>query len=248
MKKYLKRDAKRWKRSSVLRVAIQMHQRRKRWKYGQSDRGPLWSCILLTLWTVCMISSFSGTVYGFAYYQRQLHKLQQLNRQVISQTTRIYDRNLIPLFEVYDNRKGGGRRTPITYNEIPQVMRDAIIAAEDHSFWTNSGIDPQGIIRSGLQFVKHNEILGGGSTITQQVVKNLTGNDALTLNRKVSEAALAISLTQHYPKWKIMEMYFNVAPFGSMDIGVEAAVEEYFHLLPSCGQDFKCIPESMTHC
>ncbi len=241
-KKLLNQEVKQWKRSPVVRIAMHMRQRRKRWKQMQSDRGHLWSCILLTICTLCIISSFSGMLYGFAYYQSQLQKLQQLNHQVISQTTHIYDRNLTPLFEVYDNRQGGGRRTPVTYDEIPQVMRDAIIAAEDHSFWTNSGIDPQGIIRSGLQFVKHNEILGGGSTITQQVVKNLTGNHALTLNRKIGEAALAIGLTQHYPKWKIMEMYFNVAPFGSMDIGVEAAVEEYFHLLPSCDQNFKCIP------
>jgi membrane peptidoglycan carboxypeptidase len=85
-------------------------------------------------------------------------------------------------------------------------------------------------------------VLGGGSTITQQLIKNLTKNDALTFNRKIAEATLAIGLTQHYPKWKIMEMYFNVAPFGSMDLGVEAAIEEYFHLLPSCNQDFKCTP------
>ncbi|HEY4034665.1 MAG TPA: transglycosylase domain-containing protein [Ktedonobacteraceae bacterium] len=241
-KKRLKLPAKRWKRSSTLRVAMQMHQRRERWKRTQSDAGHLWSSILLALWILCMIGSFSGTVYGFTYYQSQLQKLQQVDHRVISQTTRIDDRNLTPLFEVYDNREGGGRRTPVTYNEIPQVMRDALIAAEDHSFWTNSGIDPQGIVRSGLEFLEHSMVLGGGSTITQQVIKNLTGNDALTLNRKIGEAALAIGLTQHYPKWKIMEMYFNVAPFGSMDIGVEAATKEYFHLLPNCDQDFKCIP------
>jgi membrane peptidoglycan carboxypeptidase len=230
------------RRSHALRVAIQMRQRRVRWQRTQPDIGRIWSSILLGLWTLCMIGSSSATMYGFTYYQSQLQKLQELDYQAISQTTRIYDRNLTLLFEVYDNREGGGRRTPVSYDEIPQVMRDAMIAAEDHSFWTNTGIDPQGILRSSLQFLEHSVVLGGGSTITQQLIKNLTGNDAVTVNRKIGEAVLAIGLTQHYPKWKIMEMYFNVAPFGSMDLGVETAVEEYFHLLPSCDRNFKCMP------
>lgn len=233
---------KRSKRSHTLRVAMQMRQRRERWQHMQSAIGHMWSSIFFALWTFCMISSISGLLYGFTFYQSHVQKLQQLDHQAISQTTRIYDRNLALLFEVYDNREGGGRRTPISYDEIPQAMRDAIVAAEDHSFWTNAGIDPQGIVRSSLELLEHSMVMGGGSTITQQLIKNLTKNDALTLNRKIAEAALAIGLTQHYPKWKIMEMYFNVAPFGSMDLGVEAAVEEYFHLWPSCDQHFTCRP------
>ena len=89
-KESLKLHAKRWKRSPTLRIAMQMHQRRERWKRTQSDAGRLWSSILLALWILCMIGSFSGTVYGFTYYQSQLQKLQQVDHRVISQTTHIY--------------------------------------------------------------------------------------------------------------------------------------------------------------
>ncbi len=154
-KKNVYQRTTRWKRSHALRVVMQIHQRWQRWEGVRITHENGWFSILLVLWILCMIGSFAGTMYGCAYYQRQLSKLQGLAHQAISQTTRMYDRNLTPLFEVYDNRQGGGRRTPVSFDEIPQVMRDALIAAEDHSFWTNAGIDPQGILRSGLKLLEH---------------------------------------------------------------------------------------------
>ena len=85
-------------------------------------------------------------------------------------------------------------------------------------------------------------VVSGASTITQQLIKNLTNDTQVTLNRKITEATLAIGLTQQYPKEKILEMYFNVSPFGAENLGVEAAVEDYFHLNPQCDKNFKCIP------
>ncbi len=82
----------------------------------------------------------------------------------------------------------------------------------------------------------------GGSTITQQVIKNLTHDTQVTLQRKIPEAALAIGLTQQYPKWKILEMYFNISPFGAQELGVDAAAQDYFGLNPICDKNFKCIP------
>src|SRR5260370_7927349 len=62
------------------------------------------------------------------------------------------------------------------------------------------------------------------------------------MERKIPEAALAIGLTQQYPKWKILEMYLNVSPFGAKELGVEADVEDYFGLKPICNKNFNCIP------
>lgn len=226
-----------WKRSRIQRITMIMRKRRGR---GATH---IWHRIGIVFAVLVVVLSCSGIAYGYTYYQSQLPKVQQLALNTITQTTHIYDRNMNPLYNAYDNRPGGGRRTPVTYSEIPQVMQNAMIAAEDHSFWTNSGVDPQGISRAGLSYLTHNNtIQGGGSTLTQQVIKNLTGNNQETLNRKIPEAALAIGLTQQYPKWKIMEMYFNVAGFGPLDIGIESAVEEYFHLMPQCDQNFKCTP------
>src|SRR5207344_3091704 len=87
----------------------------------------------------------------------------------------------------------------------------------------------------------------GGSTITQQVIKNLNENltheiAQTTLQRKIPEAALAIGLTQQYPKWKILEMYFNISPFGAQELGIDAAAEDYFGLSAKCDAHFNCIP------
>jgi membrane peptidoglycan carboxypeptidase len=225
-----------WRRSRVLRTALLMRRRRERWTHPKH----LFSSLLIVLGMLVVLSCFGGTAYGYAYYSSQLPRLQELARQHISQTTRIYDRAGKLLFEAYDENEG--RRSPVTYADIPQVMRDAQVAVEDESFWTNSGVDPQGIARAAVGYLQSASIQGGGSTITQQVIKNLTGDTDATLTRKIPEAALAIGLTQQYPKWKILEMYFNVAPFGPLDLGIEAAAQEYFHLQPMCDRHFKCTP------
>ena len=117
-----------------------------------------------------------------------------------------------------------------------------MVAAEDHTFWDNSGIDPQGILRAATQYSSSGSVQSGGSTITQQVIKNLTHDTQVSLQRKIPEAALAIGLTQQYPKWKILEMYFNISPFGAQELGVDAAAQDYFGLNPKCNQNFECVP------
>ena len=227
--------AKPWKRSRTLRLKMQRKHRRERYDF----RGHrLRTTIIVSVLLFFVILASSGSAYGYGYYESQLPRLQGIANQQIAQTTHIYDRNGVLLKDVYDTSETGGRRTPVSYNDIPQVMQDAMIAAEDPTFWTNSGIDPQGILRAAACGG-----CSGGSTITQQLIKNMTKNDAYSIiNRKIPEATMAIGLTQQYPKWKILEMYFNVAPFGSKDLGVEAAVEEYFHLMPQCDKNFKCVP------
>src|SRR5206468_11767635 len=91
-------------------------------------------------------------------------------------------------YVAYDNKSGHGRGTPVRYQNIPVVMQDAMIAAEDHTFWDNSGIDPQGILRAATQYSSSGSVQSGGSTITQQVVKNLTHETQISLQRKIPEA------------------------------------------------------------
>lgn len=234
---------KQWKRSHALRVAMKMRHRRLRWHGKQPKAGRIASGIGIALLLLLVILLSSSAAYAYGYYQTQLPLVQGLASQRIEQTTHFYDRNGVLLADLYDTRAGGGRRTPVSYNDIPQSMRDAMIAAEDHTFWTNNGVDLQGISRAAIDYFTHGgSIQGGGSTITQQLVKNLRQDSTVSINRKISEAALAIGLTQQYPKWKILEMYFNVSPFGTLDLGVEAAAEEYFGLKQTCDVNFKCTP------
>ncbi len=234
--------SKPWKRSRTIRIAMLMRRRRERWKRAQLDGSKIAISLAIAFCLLLVITSSSGAASAYAYYQSQLPRLQGLANQQISQTSRIYDRNGTLLYDVYDNN-GGGRRTAVAYKYIPQIMRDAMVAAEDKTFWDNTGIDPQAIFRAGIQYVQHNDqVVSGASTLTQQLIKNLTNNKQITLNRKLTEAALAIGLTQQYPKWKILEMYFNVSAFGAQDLGVDAAAEDYFHLAPQCNAQHVCTP------
>ncbi|GCE48671.1 membrane peptidoglycan carboxypeptidase [Thermosporothrix hazakensis] len=226
-----------WKRSRAVRHSIQK-KRRLRWsqKHPKAARVVGWTA--LGLMVVLVIGVSIGGVLGFQYYQEQSSRIDGLANKNIQQNTRIYDRNNNLIAEVYDKDSANtGRRIPVSYNDVPKVLVDAQIAIEDASFWENAGIDPTGIMRAFLQNS------GGGSTLTQQVIKNLSGDDRISYDRKLTEAVLAISLTQKYPKWKILEMYFNVAGYGAQNLGVESAAQNYFHLQPVCDEKtFKCTP------
>jgi membrane peptidoglycan carboxypeptidase len=227
--------AKPWKRSSTVRLAMRIRHRRKRVGEGGRRVG---IGALIALIVLIVISASSGTAYGYAYYQSQQPQLQGIASKQISQVTRIYDRNGVLLANISDPN-GPGRRTSVSYEQVPQVMRDAMIAAEDPTFWDNGGVDPQGLLRAIVYGGSH----GGGSTITQQLIKNMRANgDQLTWQRKLSEAALAIGMTQQYPKDKILEMYLNVSPFGATELGVESASEDYFGLTRTCDKNFNCTP------
>ena len=232
--------SKPWRRSHSVRVAMQMRHRRERWNQGRPTTRRIAIVIMTIFILLLVIILSSGAASGYAYYQSQLPRLQVLANQQINQSTRIYDRNGKLLYVAYDNKTGRG--TPVSYTYIPAVLQDAMVATEDHTFWDNSGIDPQGILRAATQYSSSGSVQGGGSTITQQVIKNLTHDTQLSLQRKLPEAALAIGLTQQYPKWKILEMYFNISPFGAQELGVDAAAEDYFGLKPKCDKNFKCTP------
>lgn len=232
---------RRWKRSRTIRIAMQMRHRRDRWLVQGPNGGRIGIGILIAVLALLIIITSSSSAYAYSYYQSQLPHVQSLASQHVEQTTRIYDRNGVLLGDLFDPN-GVGRRTTIQYKDLPQVMKDAMIAAEDKTFWTNSGVDPLAILRTATGNLQAQGVQGGASTLTQQLIKNMTHDTQQTADRKLTEATLAIGLTQQYPKWKIMEMYFNVSPFGTLDLGVEAAAEEYFHLQRTCDATFHCTP------
>lgn len=192
--------------------------------------------LVTTIVLFSLLSSGAGAAY--AYYQSQLPLLNGIASHSLFQTTHIYDRNGKLLYDLYDPRYG--RRTYVNYNDISPLMINATVAAEDHTFWDNTGVDFQGTLRAAISDLQSHAIVEGGSTITQQLVKNqILANDPRTFQVKGEEAILAYGLTQQYPKWKIMEMYLNTVYYGSLNYGVEAAAESYFHIQPKC---------TRTHC
>ncbi|GER87098.1 hypothetical protein KDW_12600 [Dictyobacter vulcani] len=225
-----------WKRSRVLRINKQIRQRRLKANKGGPSK--VLTIAIASLLALVVLASFGSTAYGYSYYLQQQPKMAAYTSQHIDQNTRIYDRNGVLLYDAYDNTTSAysGRRVTVRYEDIPLVMQNAMTAIEDKTFWTNSGIDPLAIIRAGASNY------GGGSTLTQQVIKNMSHDAAPSYQRKLNEASMAIGLTQQYPKTKIMELYFNVAPFGAQTYGVEVATEDYFKLTPTCQANQVCTP------
>ena len=187
-----------------------------------------------------LLSSGAGAVY--AYYQSQLPLLNDMATNSLFQSTHIYDRNGKLLYTLYNHQNGYGRRTYVNYAQISPLLVDATIAAEDHTFWTNSGVDFQGILRAAYTDLANHAAVEGASTVTQQLIKNqLFNGDERTLPLKGEEALLAYGLTQQYPKWKIIEMYLNTVFYGDLNYGAEAAAQDFFNLQPKCTHS-KCIP------
>ncbi|KAA0235144.1 MAG: Penicillin-binding protein 1A [Acidimicrobiales bacterium] len=119
-------------------------------------------------------------------------------------------------------------RVLVEYDDLPQILIDAVIAAEDRDYFEHSGVDPIGIARAAYYDIRDLEVQQGGSTITQQYVKNVFLSSDRTLVRKLKEAVLAVKLEQEFSKEEILERYLNEIYFGRGAYGVEAASRVYF--------------------
>ena len=137
--------------------------------------------------------------------------------------TQILDRNGETLYNVYVNQ----RRNPVGLSDIPLYLRQATISIEDKNFYKHKGFDVFGIIR-GFTRIFTRGYAQGGSTLTQQLVKNVLLSSDRTLVRKIKEFVLAIEIESRYTKDEILQMYLNEAPYGGTAWGVEAASEIYF--------------------
>ena len=122
-----------------------------------------------------------------------------------------------------------GNRTLVELDAVPVHVRNAVIAAEDRSFYTNEGYDPTGIGRAVIGQITGESSAGGGSTITQQYVKNTMVGDAPTYERKAKEIIIAAKMTQEWSKDQILEAYLNTIYFGRGAYGIASASTAYFN-------------------
>ncbi|MGI8984842.1 MAG: transglycosylase domain-containing protein [Acidimicrobiales bacterium] len=143
-----------------------------------------------------------------------------------AQTTVIYDATGAQLATLH----GVENRFPVSIEEVPPVMTAAVVAAEDRKFFVHKGIDPLGIARALWADIRRGGVSQGGSTITQQYVKNAyVGND-YTLWRKIREAVLSVKIERKFDKNQILERYLNTVYFGRGAYGVQAASKAYFNI------------------
>lgn len=147
----------------------------------------------------------------------------KLTSEDLPVSTKIFDRNQKLIYEIYSDTK----RTPIKLSDLPKHIRDATIAIEDKDFYKHQGFSFTGITRA-LYTTVFKRQLQGGSTITQQLVKNALLSPERTIRRKAQEVILTIIIEGVYTKDQILEMYLNTIPYGGTAYGIQAASETYF--------------------
>ena len=167
---------------------------------------------------------FSLTAFAFwAIVLKDLPSPDTLTTRKIDVSTKIYDRNGILLYTIYKDKN----RSIVNLDQIPTEVRLATLAAEDAEFYDHPGFSVRGIARSIFKNLENGEVTGG-STITQQLVKNALLTPEKTLERKLKEIALAIRVEISFSKDQILEMYLNEVSYGGTAYGVAEASEAYF--------------------
>ena len=213
----------------------QRRQRRTRAKGGAGKTAVrlLGGLVIFSLLaTLFVLLAGAGTLAGaYSYYARDLPDPNTIvTAQEKFETTKIYDRTgQVVLMEVIDPRRAD--RTLLPLEQIPEDFRNATIALEDKTFYSNMGVDPAGIARAFLLNLQGQGVQGG-SSITVQLVKNILIPEEeryqISYARKIKEAILALEISRLYAKDQILEWYLNTNYYGNWAIGVEAASQVYF--------------------
>jgi membrane peptidoglycan carboxypeptidase len=182
----------------------------------------------LKLIGVTMLACFFLVIGLFAYFRKDLPAIKDISGSSLGGSINYYDRTgKVLLFQDYNAVK----RIPVESTQISPYMKEATVAVEDKNFYHEGAFDVRGIARAAV----HDAFGGGGSlqggsTITEQLVKlNENWTDNRTITRKVKELILAVELEREYSKNDILTGYLNIAPYGGIEYGVEAAAEDYFH-------------------
>ena len=205
--------------------------RRKR---RRQHRGRLWPRLRALLLALCVLSMIGllGAVasFGYAYnrFERELPDLDDYEAAQLAQTSVVYDRNGDPVDELY----GVQNRYVVGREDISPYLRDAVVAIEDRRFYQHEGLDFEAVGRAMVSNLRTLSIQEGGSTITQQLIKNTYIDQELravpSFQRKINEAALAWQYEDEHSKQDILNQYLNTVYFGANAYGAEAAARTYF--------------------
>ena len=172
--------------------------------------------------------AISGAIIALVLYSyfaifRTLPSPKQLGEREPEVSTKIYDRNGNLLYKIFKNEN----RTIVPLSEIPPHVRMATLAAEDAEFYSHPGFSTRGMLRALVTDAQTGS-LQGGSTITQQLVKNILLTPEKTVTRKIKELILSVEVEATYTKDQILEMYLNEVSYGGTAYGIEAASQSYF--------------------
>ncbi|MEA2580544.1 MAG: penicillin-binding protein [Actinomycetota bacterium] len=165
---------------------------------------------------VFVVAASACSIPRLADYQR--------TAQALPQTSFLYaaDGSLITRLHAAQDR------ILLRYSQMPESIKEAVVAVEDRRFWSHHGVDVRGVLRAAAQNAENGTVVQGGSTITQQLIKNLYLSNTQTLARKVDEAILAWQLEDQLSKEQILTKYLNTVYFGAGAYGIQAAAQTYF--------------------
>lgn len=177
---------------------------------------------------ILLVMGTAGALYLWLF--TDLPSIDNLQAGLALPSTRIFDRNEQLLYEILPPQSG--RNTALDLSAVPQHCLDAVIATEDANFYNHPGVDVVGILRALWINLRGGEVIAGGSTITQQVVRNLLFDPEQraerSLRRKLREGILALRLQSAYSKDDVLALYLNQSYFGNLAYGIEAAARAYF--------------------
>jgi len=181
--------------------------------------------MFLKLGVVFSILGVIATIGVFAYFSKDIPSPEKIVKRSVWQSTKIYDRTGSHLlYEIHGEEK----RTIVNLGDISKNLINATVATEDKNFYKHHGIDFVGIVRAVYTDLRNMRTEQGGSTITQQLIKNSLLTSERTVTRKIKEIILAIETEQKFTKDQILEMYMNQIPYGSNAYGAEAAAQTFF--------------------
>ncbi|MCP5170986.1 MAG: penicillin-binding protein 1A [Pseudomonadales bacterium] len=159
----------------------------------------------------------------YLYLSPKLPTVETLKEVKLQIPLRIYSQNSQLIGEF-----GEKRRTPISFEDIPATFIQALLSAEDDSFYSHNGVDFKGLLRAASQLVVSGEIQSGGSTITMQVARNFFLSSTQTFTRKFNEILLSLRIEEELTKEEILTLYANKIYLGNRAYGVEAAAQVYY--------------------
>ena len=215
---------------------------RRRAQVGAARRPParravrttIRAAIVTVLGVPLLIGLAATAAFGMLLYVNLPGTFPKARPPKAAQPSTVYDAagNVIGTFRKFD------LSVPMTEAQVPTDLQNAVIANEDHKFWTHKGVDPEGMVQAALADYTSGKVEQGASTITQQYIRATYLNDQQTVSRKLNEAVLATRFernltkqlgSQHAAKERIMYLYLNTTYFGDGAYGAAAAAESYFH-------------------
>ena len=200
-------------------------RQRQRQQARPKRRKRVWLRVTVIVLLLAFVAAIALGVGAIVAVSRTLPSLDDLERKPNALNTTIYDRHGNKIAELH----GDQNRVQVGSGKIPDIMKQATVAVEDERFYSHHGVDFQGITRAMIKNIQAGRVVEGGSTITQQLVKNAYRRDERTYSRKLREAALAWQLEDRWSKDKILTEYLNTIYYGDGAYGVEAAARTFFH-------------------